>query len=104
MSKGQRELVQTLSPHRAGNNGNTAVAGGKDIKWTENLRGLGLLFLEGKKLFYREKRGTQGQWGVREKEGQTADFSANSFLFSYNTQLHANDKSPEAKRAGTDGG
>lgn len=33
-------------------------------------------------------------------EGQTLDFSVNSLLFTYNTQLPANDESPEAKWAG----
>lgn len=43
-------------------------------------------------------KGWRGQRG-----GGTPDFSVNSFLFPYNTQLPANDESPEAKWAGMHG-
>lgn len=41
-------------------------------------------------------------WGERGGRG-APDFSVNSFLFSYNTKLPANDESPEAKWAGIHG-
>lgn len=40
-------------------------------------------------------------WGER---GGGPDFSVNSFLVSYNTQLYANDERPEAKWAKMHGG
>lgn len=42
----------------------------------------------------------QGHWVSAGLGWKTPDFSVNSFLFSYNTQLPANDESPEAKWAG----
>lgn len=43
----------------------------------------------------RPNDGSVRCWG--EEEEASPDFPLNSFLFSSNTQLHANDESPEAK-------